>query len=64
MWLAWHNKSVLPEAGGYLEQSVSNLALLEAMELIFTTYSYIRSPKADFSTLSATQYAIIKEFGA
>lgn len=50
---------MFPRSGGWEDQKLSDLACFNALELVYTTYTYINGKDVDFSTLSKTQLDVI-----
>lgn len=61
-WYALHKYNKYPRDGGWLDQPLSLLAQIEAIDLVVSTYRFIGQEKADWTKLNATQRAIITEF--
>lgn len=60
----WYLKQhhTLPDKGGWLSQPLSLLASIEAIDLVYDTWQFIREKESDWSKLNATQRLIVKEF--
>lgn len=58
MWSAWRYHNVYPQAGGWLDQPLDLLVMIEAVDLAFSTRSYLLQKGADFTKLSPTQRAL------
>lgn len=61
MWQAYRYKNILPRSGGWENQPLFVLAQIEAIDLIYSTWRYIRSDNSDWGKLSATQTEIVKQ---
>jgi len=50
----------LPYEGGYLNQPLSLLVQIEAIELIYSTIQFIRTKDSDWTLLTPTQLDIVR----
>ena len=62
-WYALHKYNKYPKEGGWLDQPLSLLAQIEAIDLVVSTYQFIGTEGAKWDRLTATQRMIIREFG-
>ncbi len=62
-WYALHKYNKYPKQGGWLDQPLSLLAQIEAIDLVVSTYQYIGVKDAKWDRLNGTQLEIIRQFG-
>ena len=62
-WYALHKYNKYPKEGGWLDQPLSLLAQIEAIDLVVSTYQYIGVKDAKWDKLNGTQLEIIRQFG-
>jgi hypothetical protein len=59
-WRDWARFGQYPEQGGWLDQPLSLLVHIEAIEMTVQTFRYLQREDADWSTLTAEQVALIR----
>jgi len=60
MWQVYNDKDLLPAAGGWLDQPLSVLIGIKAIDLVYHTFKYKNSKDANWGKMSVTQRELIK----
>jgi len=64
MWNEWRKWGSLPRGGGWLQQPLAMLVKIQAIDMVYHTWMYIKPPGKekpnDWSKLTATQAAIAR----
>lgn len=59
LWSAWE-KGIMPLPGGWLDQPISDIVKINAIDLVINTYRYKTSKDADWSKFSKEQRELIR----